>query len=190
MAVFDKMKERLSRVRIYDDNAPVLGWELSAYASELELLYTSLSELFRERFISTAEDIGLSVYEALFGPVRDEESAEERRRLLLLRLNLGNSDFTVAGFRRALDSFGFTYTISEFPEIGRMNVIAATDYSPAEQAWIRNEVLKIVPAHIEFQLSFNTMTWAQWDALNNTFGTFDSDDLTWDQIDNRTDTAP
>ena len=189
MAVFDRMKERLSTVGIYDDDAPVLGWELKAYADELELLYSSLSQMFRERFISTAQDTGLSVYETIFGPVRENESADQRRRLLLLRLNLGNQDFTVDGLRRALDSFGFAYTISEFPQIGKLNVIAATDYTLAEQAWIRSEVSKIIPAHIEFQLSFNTLTWEQWDALNRTFGTFDSDDMTWDQIDNRTETA-
>lgn len=190
MAVFDKMKERLSAVGIYGDDAAALGWELKAYADEVELLYTQLGEMFRERFITTAQDMGLSEYEKIFGPVREEESAAERRRLLLLRLNLGNNDFTVNGIRRALDSFGLVYTISEFPEIGKMNVLATTDYSPAQQAWIRNEVSKIIPAHIEFQLSFNTMTWAQWDDLNRTFSTFDSDDMTWDQIDNRTYSAP
>lgn len=190
MAVFDKMKERLSAVGIYGDDAVALSWELRAYAAEIELLYADLGEMFRERFITTAQDLGLSEYERIFGPVREEESTEERRRLLLLRLNLGNDDFTVNGIRRALDSFGLTYTISEFPEIGKMNVLATTDYSPAEQAWIKNEVSKIVPAHIEFQLSFNTMTWEHWDDLNRTFSAIDSEDLTWDQIDNRTDTAP
>lgn len=186
MAVLEKMKERLSAVRIYDDDAPVLGWELKAYADELELLYDQLGELFRERFISTAQDMGLSAYERLFGPTRENETAEERRRQLLLRINLGNGDFTLDGIRKALDSFGLSYTISEFPELGRMNVIATTDYSPAEQAWIRNEVSKIIPAHIEFQLSFNSMTWDQIDTLDRTFSTIDGEDLTWDQIDNRT----
>ena len=186
MAVFERMKERLSTIGVYDDDAPVLSWELKAYAAELERLYTELGIMFRERFITTAEDIGLSEYERIFGPEREEESVEERRRLLLLRLNLGNHDFTVDGFKKALDRFGLSYTISEFPEIGRMNVIATTDYSAAEQAWIKNEVSKIVPAHIEFQLSFNTMTWEQWDALNRTFSGFDSDDRTWEQIDNLT----
>lgn len=189
MAVFEKMKEHLSKVRVYDDDAVVLGWELKAYAAEVERLYTELREMFRERFISTAQDMGLSAYEKIFGPVREDETAEERRRLLLLRLNLGNNDFTVGGFKKALDSFGLSYTISEFPAIGRMNVLATTDYSTAEQAWIKNEVSKIVPAHIEFQLSFNTMTWDQWDALNMTFGAIDNDDMTWEQIDNRTATA-
>lgn len=186
MSVYENMKERLSTVKLYDDDAAALSWELNAYAAEIELLYTRLGEMFRERFISTAQDQGLSEYEKLFGPVRENDSAAERRRMLLLRLNLGNNDFTSAGFQKALDSFGLVYTISEFPVLGRMNVIATTDYSPAEQAWIRKEVSKIVPAHIEFQLSFNTLTWEQWDAFNKTFNTLDSDDLTWSQIDDRT----
>ena len=187
MAVFDKMKERLLKAMVYDDDAAALCWELRAYAAEIERLYAQLREMFQERFIATAQDMGLSAYERIFGPVREDETVEERRRLLLLRLNLGNGDFTVDGFRRALDSFGLSYTISEFPAIGRMNVISTTNYSPAEQAWIKHEVSKIVPAYIEFQLSFNTMTWEHWDALDRTFGAFDSDDMTWDQIDNQTD---
>lgn len=189
MTVFERMKERLLKVGVYGDDARALSWELKSYAAELERLYTELGVMFRERFITTAEDIGLSEYERIFGPEREEESIEERRRLLLLRLNLGNSDFTVDGFRKALDSFGLSYTLSEFPAIGRMNVIATADYTAAEQAWIKNEVKKIVPAHIEFQLSFNTMTWEQWDALNRTFSDLDSDDMTWEQIDNRTANA-
>ena len=186
MTAFDRMKERLSKIRVYDDDAVVLGWELKAYAAEIDRLYIRLEEMFRERFISTAQDIGLSAYEKIFGPERVDESVEERRRQLLLRINLGNNDFTVEGFHKALESFGLNYIISEFPEIGRMNVIATSDYSPIEQAWIKNEVSKIVPAHIEFQLSFNTLTWEQWDGMNRTFSAYDEEDLTWDQIDNRT----
>ena len=187
MTVFERMKERLSKVRVYGDDAVALCWELKAYAIEIERLYTRLDEMFRERFISTAQDMGLSAYEEIFGPVRDDESIEERRRKLLMRLNLGNNDFTVVGFQKALESFGLSYIISEFPVIGRMNVIATTDYSPIEQAWIKNEVSKIVPAHIEFQLSFRTLTWEQWDGLDRTFSAIDNEDLTWDQIDNRTE---
>ena len=158
MTAFDRMKERLSSIRMYDDDAVVLGWELKAYAAEIDRLYIRLEEMFRERFISTAQDIGLSAYEKIFGS--------------------------------ELESFGLDYIISEFPEIGRMNVIATSDYSPVEQAWIKNEVSKIVPAHIEFQLSFNTLTWEQWDGMNRTFSAFDEEDLTWDQIDNRTASDP
>lgn len=186
MTVLDNMRARLRTVKLYDEDAEALLWELKAYAGEITLLYSDLGQMFRERFIATAQDRGLSEYEALFGPVRENESADDRRRMLLLRMNLGDGDFTLAGIRKALDSFGITYTISEYPETGRLDVNATSNHTSAQQAWIRREVSKIIPAHIEFQLSFNTLTWDQWDALNRTFAAIDTEDQTWQQIDNRT----
>ena len=185
MTVVERMKHRLTKVGVYDSEAMALNWELIAYAAELERLYSRLNVMFRERFIATAEDEGLAAYERLFGPERIGETAQERREKLLLRMNLGDGDFTPAGIAKALDSFGLSYTISEFPPLGKLNVVADGDYDAAQQAWIRREVGKIIPAHIEFQLTFNTMTWAQWDALDRTFGAMDAEDQTWDQIDNR-----
>ncbi|OON84779.1 hypothetical protein B0D78_12440, partial [Pyramidobacter sp. C12-8] len=66
--------------------------------------------------------------------------------MLRLRMNLGEGDFTPAGIRKALDSFGLEYTLSEFPHSGQLNVTAAADYSRAQKAWIRREVTKIIPA--------------------------------------------
>lgn len=186
MTAADRLFQYHLPITAYDGGAQVLGWELAAYAAELESLYADLGTLFRERFIATAEDIGLKAYEELFGPERSDESTAARREMLLLRMNLGGGDFTLAGIRRALDSFGLQYELSEFPHIGRMTVTATTDYSAAQQAWIRREVEKIIPAHIEFQLTFNTLSWAQWDAREKTFAEIDSDDMTWQQIDNLT----
>ncbi|MBQ3264328.1 MAG: DUF2313 domain-containing protein [Ruminococcus sp.] len=186
MTVFERLRASLSPVGIYDSDAEVLSVELKAYADELELLYDQLGAMFRERFIETAQDAGLAAYESMFGPVRSEESVEGRRAMLQLRMNLGGGDFTPAGIRRALDSLGLEYTISEFPHIGKLNVTATADYTQAQQIWIRREVEKIVPAHVEFQLTFNSLTWAQIDAFDRTYQTIDGADLTWAQIDNRT----
>ena len=186
MKVYEKLLQRLSPIGIYSERAEELHRELRAYGTEIERLYTELSSMFRERFITTAEDEGLRMYEVLFGPDRSGESVESRRKMLQLRMNLGNSDFTLAGIRKALDSLGLQYTISEFPELGKISISATADYSPAEQAWIRREVEKMIPASIEFQLTFNTLTWAQWDALNRTFAAMDNENKTWDEIDNRT----
>ena len=187
MAVYDRLNEMLAPIKIYDSEATVLSWELKAYAAELELLYDDLSAMFRERFITTAEDEGLYAYEKLFGPERTEESVSDRRAMLLLRLNLGNGDFTLSGIRKALDSLGLNYIISEYPQIGKLTVAATTEYTPAQQEWISREVAKIIPPHIEFQLTFNTLTWTQWDALDRTFASVDSADETWHQIDRRTE---
>lgn len=185
MTAAERMRRQLLKVGVYSSGARALGWELQAYSAELERLYSRFDVLFRERFITTAEDEGLAVYERLFGPERTGESVEDRRERLLLRLNLGDGDFTPAGIEKAFNSFGLNCTVREFPSIGKLTVDADTDYDAAMQAWIRREVAKIIPAHIEFQLTFNTMTWAQWDGLNRSFSAIDAEDCTWNQIDNR-----
>lgn len=181
--VLQSIRKSLSPLGFYRTNAPMLSCELRAYADEIERLYTQLDALIPERFLLTATDIGLAEYEEIFGPVRDDLSVEERRARLRLRLSLGEGDFTPAGIRKALDSFGLEYVISEFPSLNRLNISAQTEYSKAQQAFISRETAKIVPAHLEFQLVFNTMKWSELDDRNKTFATLDHDDLMWEEID-------
>lgn len=186
MTVYEKLLHRLSPIGFYSKNAEELHRELKTYATEIERLYAELGTMFRERFITTAQDEGLKMYEELFGPVRDDESVESRRQMLQLRMNLCNGDFTLEGIKKALDSLGLQYVISEYPALGKLNIVATTDYSAQQQAWIRREVEKLLPASVEFQLTFNTLTWAQWDALNRTFAAIDNENQTWQEIDSRT----
>ena len=183
MTAYQNMKAALAPIRLYDPDAPHLNAELRAYGDELDRIAGELDELLAERFLSTAGDRGLAAYEEMFGPARSELSLSERRRLLLLRLTLGGGDFTPGGIRKALDSYGLSYVIAEFPAYDRLNITAQTDYTKAQQNLIRQETGKIIPAHIEYQLVFNTLTWAQLDARNMTFAALDSDNLTWEQID-------
>lgn len=181
--VLQSMKKALLPLTIYRSDARNLGRELRAYADEIERLYQQINEMLPEGFIATAQDRGLKEYEELFGPEQSSLTAAERRERLLSRMNLGEGDFTPAGIRKALDSFGLEYAISEFPTLNRLNIVAQTDYTKAEQAFIKSEVAKIVPAHLEFQLVFNTLMWSELDALNKTFAVLDSEDLDWDEID-------
>ena len=179
----ESMKRALEPIRVYDMDSPNLNAELSAYAAELERLDGELDAILPERFISTATESGLSAYEELFGPSREELSVETRRNMLKKRFSLGGGDFTLNGIKQALDSFGLSYVIAEYPSLCRLNIIAQTDYSKAEQSFIKREVEKIIPAHIEYQLVFNTMTWDELDSINKTFTDLDNDDLTWELID-------
>ena len=181
--VFESMKRALAPLEIYRSNAVQLRHELRVYADEIERLYDYLDAMLPEGFIATATDRGLREYEELFGPAQDSLSTAERRERLLKRLTLGEGDFTPAGIRKALDSFGLDYTISEFPTLNRLNIIAQTDYTKAEQAFIANETAKIVPAHLEYQMVFNTLMWSELDALNKTFSALDSENLRWEEID-------
>lgn len=181
--VLESLRRSLLPLLIYHTRAQNLSNELKTYADEIERLYARFEAMLPERFLATATDRGLREYEELFGPVRDSLSAEERRERLRLRLSLGEGDFTPAGIYKALDSFGLEYVVAEFPTFNRLNIVAQTEYSKAEQAFIRQEVNKIVPAHLDFQLLFNTMTWEQLDGRNKTFAALDDDNLSWEEID-------
>ena len=181
--VLEDMRAALEPVGCYDTAAPNLNAELIAYAGELERLYGELNTMIADRFIETADADALTSYEEMFGPALTEETLSERRRRLKLRFDLGSGDFTPAGIRRALDSFGFEYTIAEFPAQNRLNIEASADYSASERSFIGREVSKIIPSHLEYQLLFNTLTWSQLDARELTFRQLDNNDLTWDQID-------
>ena len=183
MTVFEHMTDALGAVKLYDLSAPNLSAELRAYADELGRLHSALDDILPERFLLTAGDRGLRAYEELFGPARDSETLQERRRLLRLRLTLGGGDFTPAGIRQALDSFGLEYVIDEFPAFNRLNIIAQTDYTKAQQRFIEQETAKIIPAHIEYQIVFNTLMWSELDARELSFAALDGQNLTWAQID-------
>ena len=186
--VYESMKKRMEPLKIYRSDARLIDIELRVYAAEIERLYSALDSMFTERFISTAQGDGLTVYEEMFGPDRTGEDIVRRREMLNLRMNLGEGDFTPKGIKKALDSLGLSYVISEFPEIDKLNITAVTeDYSVAEQAFIEREIAKIMPAHLDYQITFNTLTWGQIDAMERSFAAADAEDLTWKQIDTRTE---
>ena len=181
--VLDDMLAAIEPIGCYDTSAARLRAEMRVYADEIERLYSELSDIIDDRFIATAGDEGLSAYEEMFGPAMTGEALADRRARLILRFGLSEGDFTPAGVRRALDSFGCEYTITEYPSQDVMDIEAAANYSAAQQSFISREIMKIMPCHTEFRLTFNTMTWDLLDARDKTFASLDSDNMTWTQID-------
>ena len=183
--IYERMKERTGTAGIYSDDAERLSVEIRVYAEELERSRETLDRLLRERFVTTAQDEGLGAYERLFDAVTEGKTVEQRRESLLLRMSLREDDFTPAGIRRALDSLGVSYDLNEYPVQRRVNITVTSDHTLKEQAFIRSQVSGMIPAHLICQLSFNTLTWQELDNMNRTFSSIDSEDMTWDQIDNR-----
>ena len=177
--VYERLRAAHAPIGIYAADAEELNAEWRTYADELERLFDTLDAILPERFILTAGDRGLSAYESLFGPVHSDEPTASRREHLLQRLTIRGTDFTPDGIRQALDSFGLSYTIAEFPHYYRLSIIADTDYSVSRQTYIRREVEKIIPPHIDFQLVFNTLSWAELDARDKQFASIDDDNMTW-----------
>lgn len=183
MDALTSMKKKLAPLGLYKLEHSHIEDELVVYAIELDRLRAESDRLLREAFLSNAEEEGLSMTERLFSRPRTELSVQTRRQMLLNRLCLGLSDFTLAGLRKALDSFHLSYTICEYPSLNKLVVLAQGDYPESEERWIEQEAEKFVPLHLEFQLDFNSLSWEEIDVRDLTYSAFDSENRTWKALD-------
>lgn len=178
------IKNALTPLSLYDFEGTNISNELKVYAMVLDELNDELCTMLDECFIDTASSYGLSQRELIIGDVRDDLSVEKRREMLKLRESICKSSFTVEKIKESLKSFGLQFELKEYPSLYIVNVNAFGSYSQKEQAWIQNEVEKIMPAHLITQVVFCGPTWDQSDSKNNTFSYIESLDLSWDEIDN------
>ncbi len=159
--------------------------ELSAYAAALDAHRENLDAVLRECFLSTAETYGIELREKVFGSPRTDYSITDRRNMLMLRNSIGESDFTLDGFDKIMQSLGVTdYTVTEMPTLQTVSVSIGGSYNSRDKAWIINEVTKFVPAHIRCNVYFGGKTWSELDALVGTYAEFDSNNYTWAQLNN------
>ncbi len=185
MSILANLNKKLRTLGIYnlDDPDSNIALELKVYASELERLKENTVEMLNECFVESASGYGLSNLEEIFSEVRSDLSAETRRQMLLKRISLNNNDFTLDGIKKALESFNLEYTISEYPSYNRLVIIADTNYTIAQKEWIKAEVEKIVPSHLELSLVFNSLSWEELEAEDLTFAAIDNKDITWNEFD-------
>lgn len=182
---FSTMKKHLSDTGVYDVESASLSNELSAYAfviNELnDLIYTMLNECF----ISTAVSYGLEYKERLIGNSRDDLSVEDRRKMLSLREVIDSNCFTVDKIKSAIESFCLRKCIlSEYAKLCMTGIEISGDFTHAQKEWIKEQIRKIMPAHLFLNISFNGYAWAYNDLKNNTFSYIDNLDYTWETIDN------
>ncbi len=178
------MKRQLESLSLYDFANTNISYELMAYATVIDKMNAYVRNLLRENFIDTAVAFGLDDRELVIGAVRNDLSTQKRREMLLLREKIDDSYFTLAKIKSSLDSFGFEYTLHEFPSLYTVVIDAVGGYTSAQKAWIKSQVKKIMPAHLYVDIVLSGLTFADIDARNNTFSYIDSKNITWESIDN------
>lgn len=184
VSAYTSMTNALNKLNLYSFDDTNVSYELKVYAYFLDELNNEILILLNECFIDSASSYGLENRELIIGAKREDLSVEERRDMLKLRESICMSSFTVEKIKEAINSFGLKCEIFEYPSLYLVRVDAVGDYSTAQQAWIRTEIEKIMPAHLEVQVIFSGPTWNESDSKNNTFTAIDSLDYTWNEIDN------
>lgn len=181
---FESMRESLSKLNLYDFSKANISNELKTYAWFFDMLKEELCTMLNECFVDTAQSYGLSEREAIIGAKRDGVSILERRNMLLLRESINKSSFTVSKIKESLKSFGLECEVYEYPSQYTVVLDSIGDYSKSQIAWIKTEVEKIMPAHLNVEIIINGATWSYSDSKDNTFSYIDSLDMTWNEIDN------
>ena len=182
---YSSMCDALAPLSLYEFDDTNVSYELQAYALVLDEINIKLTDMLKECFIETASDYGLSNREIVIGAVRDDLSVNKRRDMLRLRESITSSSFTLGEIKKSLESFGLQSVIYEYPHLFTVVIEAVGSYSLAQQAWIRAQVEKIMPAHLSVQVIFGGPTWDNSDEKNNTFSYIDALDLSWDDIDSK-----
>lgn len=183
-SAYSNMTSALQKLHIYSFDNTNVSNEIKTYAYFLNKLNEEILTLLNECFLCSASSYGLSNRELIIGAVREDLSVEKRRDMLKLRESICMSSFTVDKIKEAIHSFGLKCEIYEYPSLYIVRIDAVGDYSKAEQAWIKSEIEKIIPAHLSVQVIFSGPTWDDSDAKNNTFFAIDNLNYSWNEIDN------
>lgn len=185
MAAIDRFIKVLSPLGIYglSENSRTYR-ELLSYSKEFDLLQSESDLLLRELFIATAETYGLSSPERIYTAPDESVGLAERRRRLLNRFNIGDGSFTPEAIGSAVKDFGAeSFQITEYPSRYSIVVEISGDYSNAGIDFIKKEIKKIMPAHLNTEVYFNGISWNEIDSRDLSFDTIDGKDYAWSYID-------
>lgn len=184
MTSFESIISKLAPTEIYslEEGSNVYN-EISAYSIALDSHRKNIDKTLRECFISSAEDYGLANREKVIGDVRTDYSLNDRRKMLILRKSMDENDFTLAGFERFLTSIGvYDYKIDEIYELNEIVINIFGSYSPADEAWITNQIYLMAPVHLMCNVYLGGVKWKVLDVQNYTFKELDSNNYTWTEF--------
>ena len=186
MRALESMRLRLGAIGLYSlEEGTVPDCELQAYAAGLDLLHNALGELEQESFVQTAEDWGLRLFEERFGVYQPAGSLAERRKEILARSAVTDRDFTRAAIEHALTAAGLVAEICENPAENKISVNCFAEPAGGRtRAEAAEQAKKFLPAHVEAELDFRTISWNNIDENDRTFAELDALDYTWDMVDN------
>ena len=183
MNALDSMTAAMKPTGLYAlTGSTAVDFELQAYAAELNLVYDALALLERESFAATATDYGLALRLRQFG-LPSGGAVEERAAVLELGA-VTPDDFTGDGVTSALHAAGLDCEITENAAAQKLylNCSAELVSSASRNAAVKTAKL-FLPAHLNAELDFRSISWNNIDQADNVYDALDAFDLTWDAVD-------
>ena len=182
MSIFQEIIGMMKPLGIYSLNGGTLiDAEIDSYVTGLELAEKRLENLLKEGFVQTAEDIGLTMREKLFGSERSSLSAAERRSRLLLRLSSVMSEWNNVGITNTMKSSGFDGTIYEALSDETLLLKGLGSSSkPEDFKQFIDAADEIFPAHLRYSMDLPSPDWDTLDGYDKKFGEWDELGYRWE----------
>ncbi|MEG1993933.1 MAG: hypothetical protein RR048_03400 [Oscillospiraceae bacterium] len=117
-------------------------------------------------------------------PTAKNSSIDNRRDMICSRMAITKNDYTKMGITKAIRSIGFDAEIEEIPQSGKIKICNhgfLKEYDSLDE--IKSAMLKILPAHLDFELDIGVLTWDMFEKKNLTFSGFDANEFPWVQLD-------
>jgi hypothetical protein len=184
MNALDSMTAAMKPTGLYVlTGSTAVDFELQAYAAELDLIYDALVLLERESFAATAAGYGLTLRLRQFG-LPSGGSVEAERAAVLELGAVTPDDFTGDGVVSALNAAGLACEITENAVAQKLylNCSAELVSSASRNAAVKTAKL-FLPAHLNAELDFRSISWNNIDQADNAYDALDALDLTWDAVD-------
>lgn len=184
MRALESMVSSMKATGIYTLNGTTqVDRELQAYAAGLDMACDALTELQRESYVATASDYGLFNRESMLriGAAGD---AQERRSRILKRCAITPNSFTRSDMEYALAVPGVDAEVCECITEKTIYVNCKDADAKSEQGLSIQKATKLfLPAHLNAELDFRSISWNNIDGENQSFDMLDGISLTWDAID-------
>lgn len=184
MRALESMLSKMKATKFYSlSGSTAVDFELQSYALGIDMVYDELTELEKESFVSTASDYGLVNSENLL-QIGAAGNIEERRNAILKRCAITPNNFTKTDMEQIFIMEGINASLCE--NIAEKCIyVNCMDASPAGEAG--KSILKAaklyLPAHLNAELDFRSISWNNIDGTNESFDTKDGLGFTWDAID-------
>lgn len=184
MEPLESMYSKLKSTCIYSLSGHTLvDCELQTYAEGLNLAYDALAQLEKESFTATASDYGLTLREQQLG-IHAHGDTVERRAAILNLCAVTPVNFTRGDVQRALNAAGLNCEICENTAAQKLYInCPAEDTDQTAQDSAMKIANLFLPAHLNAELDFRSISWNNIDQEDDTFDARDGLDLAWDSID-------
>lgn len=176
----------LAKTGLYNlNNGKYIRAELRSYQVALAMVEEVINNIKNSAFLNLCSKEQLKTFEQLLCiPTNESINIENRRKMVRHRFSILKNDCNKEGLLKGIISAGMDADIIENKHDGTVTILCNTIFSSEKNyETIKNEVLKLMPAHLNVVIDIGIMDWNMFEAKNLNFVELDYDDFTWNRFD-------